>query len=126
MESEQAQSSTQNADHTRADSATLPVCEPAMRRYISVDEFCVSTGLSRSTVRRRIADGSIPFHQPGGRRSRILIPATALDEPSQRPKKTLLSMQSSSRKAPEQLSGPKPRWQIQTSQEHEHAQKTHA
>ncbi len=38
----------------------------------------MATGLSESTVRRYIKKNRLPFAQPGGPRSRILIPADAL------------------------------------------------
>ncbi len=49
------------------------------RAYLSVTQFCELTGLSSSTVRRRIADCSIRTFQPGGPRSRVLIPTDQLD-----------------------------------------------
>lgn len=49
------------------------------RAYLSVAQFCKLTGLSSSTVRRRIVDGSIRTFQPGGPRSRVLIPTEQLN-----------------------------------------------
>lgn len=46
--------------------------------FLSVEEYCAITRLSLSTVRRRIRDGSLPVHQPGGRRTAIRIPRSAL------------------------------------------------
>lgn len=47
--------------------------------YLSIECFAGQLGLSVATVRRRIADGSIPHTQLGGKRHRITIPAYALD-----------------------------------------------
>ncbi len=46
--------------------------------FLSVTEFAALTGLSEATIRRRIHDGSIRVFQPGGRKTRVLIPADAL------------------------------------------------
>lgn len=47
--------------------------------YIFVEEFVERSGLSLVTVRRYIRDGKIPYIQPGGPRSRILIPRDVLE-----------------------------------------------
>ena len=52
----------------------------AAREYFSVAEFAQRTGLSETTVRRYLKKGLLPRYQPGGRRSRVLIPAAALTE----------------------------------------------
>lgn len=49
------------------------------RRYLTVQQFADLSGLSLSTIRRRIRDGSITHAQPGGKRRRILIPVGALE-----------------------------------------------
>lgn len=45
---------------------------------LSVKDFARRSSLSESTVRRRIAEGAIPFQQFGGKHKRLLIPASAL------------------------------------------------
>jgi excisionase family DNA binding protein len=85
--------------------------------FVGVEEFAERSLLSVSTVRRRINDGSLPYVQPGGFRTRILIPAdalTALLHGSQQgstasePRREYSS--NSSEVTPERLPGPEPRW----------------
>lgn len=46
--------------------------------FLSPAEFAEWSGLSEATVRRRVKDGTIDSKQPGGFRTRILIPVDAL------------------------------------------------
>lgn len=55
----------------------------AIPLYLSVEEFSVASSLSVSTVRRRIKDGTLLAFQPGGRKSRLLIPRDALVRPAE-------------------------------------------
>jgi len=48
------------------------------RHYLSPQEFSQLSGLSLATVHRYLKKGNLPFQQPGGPRSRILIPAEVL------------------------------------------------
>lgn len=50
------------------------------RRYVSIAEFVRLTGLSDSTIRRRIRDGSLSAVQLGGRGTEWLIPGDALEQ----------------------------------------------
>lgn len=50
----------------------------ALPEFLSVEEYCAITRYSLSTVRRRIRDGLLPIHQPGGRRTAIRIPRSVL------------------------------------------------
>lgn len=52
--------------------------EHGERRFLTVDEVARVTGLSASTIRRRVRDGSITAVQPGGRRKRLLFDAESL------------------------------------------------
>lgn len=61
-----------------ADSNVDPVFADE-REYLSPQEFVLRSGLSIATVRRYLRDGRLPSVQPGGRRSRVLIPVTALE-----------------------------------------------
>ncbi len=45
--------------------------------FLSPAEFAEWSGLSEATVRRRIKDGTIESVQPGGFRTRVLIPVDA-------------------------------------------------
>ena len=47
--------------------------------YMTPREFARFVGLGETTVRRWIEDGVIPFRQPRGKGTRILIPADALE-----------------------------------------------
>jgi excisionase family DNA binding protein len=49
------------------------------RICLTVEELSQLTGLSVSTIRRRVKDGTIPFLQPGGPRSRIAFPADIVE-----------------------------------------------
>ncbi|HCS50403.1 MAG TPA: hypothetical protein DIW81_02230 [Planctomycetaceae bacterium] len=46
--------------------------------YLTIEECSQRVSLSDSTIRRRIREGKIPFWQPGGPGTRILIPVDAL------------------------------------------------
>ncbi|QDT63562.1 helix-turn-helix domain-containing protein [Calycomorphotria hydatis] len=47
--------------------------------YLSIKKFARLSGLSESTVRRRINDGTLPYSQPGGHGTAIRIPRNAFD-----------------------------------------------
>ena len=49
------------------------------RTHLSVQEYAKATGLSLSTVRRRVKDGSVPVLQLGGKCHRVLIPMGAIE-----------------------------------------------
>jgi len=90
------------------------------RRYLSPLEFCQLSGLSLATVHRYVKDGKLPFCQPGGHRTRILIPADALDAlsggaASTGPAGTTSAAKASANTAtpgekPAPLPGPRPKW----------------
>lgn len=87
--------------------------------YVSIAQLSAISGLSVSTLRRRLKDGSLPFLQPGGTRSRLLFRRDVLDTLA-RPAGEPVSAQSTARQAvcPESvtpeaslaLPGPRPRW----------------
>ena len=86
--------------------------------YLSPAEFSRLSGLSRATVYRRIRDRSLPSAQPGGPRTRVLIPIDAL-RPAARPTESeARSMTStaptgrgcSKQIPPPPVSGPPPIW----------------
>lgn len=89
---------------------------PEHRCGLTPKEFAERTGLSPATVQRYLADGRLPKYQPGGKRSRVLIPWHALDG-------LILTVQSSDRSddkptskpdadtKPPGMPGPRPRWQ---------------
>jgi excisionase family DNA binding protein len=47
--------------------------------YLTYEELSGLTGISQSTLRRRVKDGTLPFFQPGGRRTRVVFPADAVE-----------------------------------------------
>jgi excisionase family DNA binding protein len=92
---------------------------PVSQRYYSPEEFSELTGLSVKTVRRRIADGGLRAVQPGGRGTRWLIPADALDSRSNTSSieigTTAMEHDSDGASGPpvtvaRRLPGPAPRW----------------
>jgi excisionase family DNA binding protein len=52
----------------------------AQAEMLTIDEFARRTGLSRATVRRRIADRSLRAWQPGGRRTAVRLAASQIAE----------------------------------------------
>jgi excisionase family DNA binding protein len=48
-------------------------------RVLTYEELSGLTGISISTLRRRVADGSIPYLQPGGPRTRVAFPIDILE-----------------------------------------------
>src|SRR4051794_8036102 len=58
---------------------TTPRAEDQPKRYLSPQEFSRLSGLSLATVHRYLRKGKLPHRQPGGRRTRILIPVDALE-----------------------------------------------
>ncbi len=49
--------------------------------FLSPAEFSHLSGFSLATIRRRIADGTLPFLQPGGKRTAVRIPRSVLSSP---------------------------------------------
>jgi len=54
--------------------------ESRYRQTLTIKQLHEATGLSISTLRRRVKDGTIPVIQPGGRGKKLLFPMTILDE----------------------------------------------
>ncbi|MFT5527382.1 MAG: excisionase family DNA binding protein [Pirellulaceae bacterium] len=78
--------------------------------FFTIKEFAAVTGDSPSTIRRRIADGSLP-HIQFGKHKKIKIPRIALGLPpipSESPSSA--PPQSSEESDFDQISGPKPKW----------------
>ena len=67
----------QGAGHSALTALAPDVISPV---FFTPEQMAMITGLSLSTIWRRIRDGSMPFVQPGGRRKRVLIPRTFLDQ----------------------------------------------
>ncbi len=49
-----------------------------LRKCIKLKDVCQMTGLSASTIRRRVRDGSLPAVQLGGRGCRLLFDLVAI------------------------------------------------
>ena len=77
--------------------------------FLTPSEFAIAAKISLATVRRRIDDGSIAVWQPGGRRTALRIPKSALllTAPPAPPSN---SETSSTPKTPSRPARPKPRW----------------
>ena len=69
--------------------------------YLNVSELRAKTGLSISTIRRRMSDGTLRYLQPGGPRTRVLFPLDAIE-----PERTSENLETK----PTARSGPQPRW----------------
>lgn len=80
--------------------------------YLSPAEVHALTGLSIATVRRRISDGTLPVVQLGGKKHRILIPRTALDQLNTHASTPVDSSAESTPTPPVNapLAGPRPKW----------------
>jgi|SRR5579863_2396394 len=86
-------------------------------QFVSVAEFSKLSGLSPSTIRRRIDDGSLPKVQLGGPGMRLLIRRDALDllttrasDPGAENQPINSGSGPAPTKPPAQLPGPQPRW----------------
>ena len=83
------------------------------RSCLNIDELSAKSGLSLSTLRRRLREGKLPYLQPGGPRTRVLFPADILDRlVNQTP--AILASQPDAVTLPKPAStarGPQPRWQ---------------
>ena len=75
--------------------------------YLSIKKFARLSGLSESTVRRRINDGTLPSSQPGGHGTAIRIPRNAFDLAI--PHSSEMSSEEDTAQAPK-LRGPAPQW----------------
>jgi excisionase family DNA binding protein len=53
--------------------------ERKMRAYLTYEELSQQTGISVSTLRRRVEEGAILFFQPGGPRTRIVFPLDVVE-----------------------------------------------
>jgi excisionase family DNA binding protein len=86
------------------------------KRFVGVDEAATFLGLSVSTIRRRIADGTLPTLQPGGRRKKILVDIgsltaiTAAGPPELARLAVPLETNVTAVPAPTRRHGPPPRW----------------
>lgn len=80
------------------------------RRFLSAAEFCAATGLSSATFWRRVRDDSIIVWQPGGRRTRVLVPIEALQAVQVPRPKRVLAIASAAGSEPTRRYGPAPRW----------------
>lgn len=52
--------------------------------FLTVAEYADVTRVSEATVRRRLADGTLPYKQVGGKRTCIRIPSSAVLSSPQR------------------------------------------
>ena len=85
--------------------------------YLKLKDFVARSGLSESTVRRRVRDGSLTAVQVGGKGKKLLFPVDGLErihargETSQLVNETEHTSFSQSPGASAEIpSGPRPRW----------------
>lgn len=101
--------------HGRVDGSLQMI---ATTHYLTIAQFAAYSGLSDKTIRRRIAEHQLPFHQPGGMGTKIVLPVDALDRAAAaRTSSAMASPDDSFTPSTEQeipsrrlLPGPKPRW----------------
>lgn len=83
------------------------------RQYLSIREFTQQSGLSQSTIRRRVSEGSLTNFQPGGAGKKVLIPTDALMR-SDAQSETVPAVNSAPMSPPETPApcrrGPRPAW----------------
>src|SRR5437764_108619 len=87
---------------------------PAISRphYLGYEDLQVRTGLSLSTLRRRVREGRIPFFQPGGPGTRIIFPEDVIERLLQPTHTHIAPEQPPEPSAyPTPPRGPKPKWQ---------------
>jgi len=108
---DQGSSRSDDADATGICRNPSVLASSVGRRFLSVPEVCAMTGLSASTVRRLIRDRKLDTFQPGGPRSRVLIPRDAIDRFASAPAASTAPLsESPATPASGRLSGPAPRW----------------
>lgn len=78
--------------------------------HVSPAQFSELSGLSLATVHRRLADGSIPKKQYGGKRCRIMIPLSALSSRPLEQKAPIIASDANQNTALPVRSGKAPRW----------------
>jgi hypothetical protein len=84
----------------------------APKNFLSPAEFAAFSGLSLATVHRRLADGTLPKVQLGGKGCRITIPRSCLD--ASRAAKPTPNHSPVSASTTRVKSGRRPRWQTKT------------
>jgi excisionase family DNA binding protein len=100
--------------HLHGQSNTRAAVSPA-RTCLTYEEVSAQTGLSLSTLRRRVMEGKLPFIQPGGRRTRIVFPIDVVerllqDSGSPSEKSPVLTSSTAVSAANPVHRGPKPKW----------------
>jgi len=87
------------------------VPETSCQGYLSVTEFSAASGLSDSTIRRRIKDGTFQVWQPGGPGTRVLLLVSLLRQAAESSLNPAGSpVQESKPAASSHLPGPRLRW----------------
>lgn len=51
----------------------------ASQKYLTYEDLHAVTGISLSTLRRRVKAGQIPYFQPGGSRTRVAFPPDVVE-----------------------------------------------
>jgi excisionase family DNA binding protein len=81
--------------------------------YLSYEELSSRTGLSISTLRRRVSDGTLPCFQPGGSRTRVVFPVDIVERCLQAGAAAIPAQSVMPESPPMPRRGPRPRWQAQ-------------
>jgi excisionase family DNA binding protein len=81
------------------------------RACLTYTELSELTGISQSTLRRRVKQGTIPFLQPGGPRTRVVFPIDVIDRLTQA-SQPIPQAQPAPEKKTRRL-GPEPKWKRQ-------------
>lgn len=97
--------STDNANSEEVKERTL-----TGREYITIPEFAQRVSLSTKTIRRRIESGDLPAWQPGGPRTRVLIPVSCLAQDNTLTDESSHVHSNLPNKKSRKLSGPTPNW----------------
>ena len=97
-----------------AENRSDAAAKESRRSCLSYEEVRAQTGLSLSTLRRRVQEGTVPFMQPGGPRTRVFFPPDIVErllQQAQRepaPSPAALPFQAATDATAHR--GPKPKW----------------
>ncbi|WP_254509345.1 hypothetical protein [Anatilimnocola floriformis] len=78
--------------------------------HVSPAKFSELSGLSLATVHRRLADGTLPKKQYGGKRCRVLIPLSALCSQTRDQQAAVTASKANQNIVQPVRSGKAPRW----------------
>jgi excisionase family DNA binding protein len=104
-----------DSDDIQAEQTVAP-SHASLHAYLNYKELSADTGISVSTLRRRVQAGQLPFFQPGGRRTRVVFPADLVERLLQSPTESpALSPETPPPPTNAIRHGPPPKWIRETS-----------